>query len=155
MSRAKYVLAVILTMAILAVASQYSYYSNRPTGGQKYVASPPISAQAPANINYPNPTSQNVTLIGFMKTATLAPACALTEPPCAISDSSLHYIVVNGWNYRLIFPKSMTAPMNGARIIVTGVFVTPSSFHPDLWMPQMYFRGDIYVQTYYYASPYI
>jgi hypothetical protein len=45
--------------------------------------------------------------------------------------------------------------MNGARIIITGVFVTPSSFHPNQWTPQIYFRGDIYVLSFSYASPYL
>jgi len=118
---------------------------------------PPNTAFAPStsgSIIYPNPISQNVTLTGVMTSAQVAPACSLSNPPCAISDSPLYYITVNGWNYRLIFSNSTTIPLNRSDIMVTGVFVTPSSYEATQWTPHMYFRGDIYVIAYAYASPY-
>jgi hypothetical protein len=111
-------------------------------------------APAPGGINYPNPISPNVTVVGVMTSAVVAPACSLSNPPCAIVDSSLYYVTVNGWNYRLIFPHSMKVPMNHAHILVSGVFVTPSGYEVNQWTPQMYFLGDIYVVAYYYVSPY-
>jgi len=153
-SRDKYVPALILVVALLAVAVQ-AYYVNRFAAERTSVlSSPPLTVGAPSEINYPNPLRQNVTLSGVMSSFVVSPACALSNPPCAIVDSSIYYITVKGWNYRLIFPNSTALPMNGAHIVVTGTFVTPSTFEPGLWTPQIYFHGDIYVHTYYYVFPY-
>jgi hypothetical protein len=107
-----------------------------------------------AGIDYPNPISQNVTVMGVMTASVVSPACALSNPPCSVADSPLYYVTVGGWNYRLIFQNSTAVPVNHAHIVVTGVFVTPSTFQASLWTPQIYFRGDIYVQTYSYVFPY-
>jgi hypothetical protein len=113
-------------------------------------------APGPAGqINYPNPINKNVTVAGIMTSASVAPACSLSTPPCAISNSPLYYITVNGWNYRLIFPNSTRIPLNHANIMVTGEFVTPSTYPTTQWTPAIYFRGDIYVISYSYVSPYI
>jgi hypothetical protein len=61
---------------------------------------------------------------------------------------------VNGRNYRLIFSNTTTVPLNRAHIIVTGIYVTPSTYPATLWTPQIHFSGDIYVIAYSYASPY-
>lgn len=106
-------------------------------------------------ISYPNPINKNVTVAGTMTSAIVSPTCSLATPPCAIADSPLYYITVNGWNYRLIFSNSTKLPLNHANIMVTGVFVTPSTYQASNWMPEIYFRGDIYVITYSYVSPYI
>jgi len=147
--RVKYLLAAVVTAALLVVAFQaYSMNSRMKT--------PSSASFAPADvgINYPNPISPNVTVVGVMTSSVISPACSLSNPPCAYADDSLYYISVSGWNYRLIFPNSTKVPVNHARILVTGVFVTPSSYQANLWTPQMYFRGDIYVLAYTYVSPY-
>ena len=72
-----------------------------------------------------------------------------------MSAGSLYYITVNGVNYRLIFPSSMKLPVKGLRIMVTGIYVTPSTYQANEWTPQLSFTGDIYVISYFYVSPYI
>ena len=89
-----------------------------------------------------------------MTSSIVTPTCALSTPPCAIANSPLYYITVNGWNYRLIFSNSTKLPLNHAHIMVTGIFVTPSTYQATQWMPEMSFRGDIYVTAYSYESPY-
>ena len=150
MKRAKYILTAVLMIALAAVAIQI--YSSNSTANQ--TLSSPSFGPGLAGINYPNPIHQNVTLTGVMTSSTVSPACKLSSPPCAVADSPLYYITVNGWNYRLIFSNSTKAPLNHARIVVTGVFVTPSTYQPSLWSPQLSFHGDIYVISYYYPSPY-
>jgi hypothetical protein len=147
--RAKYVLLAVVAIAIVVVTFQaYSINSNRTA------RSTPSFAPGQGGINYPNPINPNITVTGVMTSAVISPACSLSTPPCAIVNSPLYYVNVNGWNYRLIFPNSMKVPMNRARILVTGMFVTPSSYEASQWTPQMYFRGDIYVVAYSYVSPY-
>jgi len=89
-----------------------------------------------------------------MTAAVVSPACAFTTPRCAVADSPLYYITSNGWNYRLIFPNDTKIPPNHANIVVTGIYVTPSTYVASQWLPQMYFRGDIYVLSYTFISPY-
>jgi hypothetical protein len=72
-----------------------------------------------------------------------------------MSGGALYYITVNGVNYRLIFPVSMKLPINGLRIMVTGTYVTPSTYQSSQWTPELYFGGDIYVISYSYVSPYL
>jgi len=146
--RTKYVLAAAVVIGLFLVAFQAS--STHSTKMELYFAPRPNQS-----INYPNPINKNVTVAGTMTSSIVSPTCALSTPPCAIADSPLYYITVNGWNYRLIFPNSTKLPLNHANIMVTGVFVTPSAYQASQWMPQMYFRGDIYVITYSYVSPYI
>jgi len=149
MRAVKYVLAAVVTLGIIIAAFQA--YSIKP------MATHPAAYFAPSasgSINYPNPISQNVTLTGVMTDIQVAPACSLSYPPCAISDTPLYYITVNGWNYRLIFSNKTVIPQNRAIIIVTGIFVTPSTYKASQWTPQLYFRGDIYVIYYVYGSPY-
>ena len=144
----KYVLAAVAIISIMALAFYaYPTQNKAPTVTSAF-------APGPSDISYPNPIAQNVTVMGSMTASIVSPACALSSPPCAISDSPLYYITVGGWNYRLIFPNSTKIPLNHARIVVTGIFVTPSTYKADQWLPQMYFRGDIYVITYSYVSPY-
>ncbi len=151
MKRTRYILTAVLVIALSAVVSQI--YSSNSVPNQT-LSSPSFGPGLTSGINYPNPIHQNVTLTGVMTASVVSPACKLSSPPCAVADSSLYYITVNGWNYRLIFSNSTKVPLNRAHIVVTGVFVTPSTYQPGLWSPQMDFRGDIYVITYYYPSPY-
>jgi hypothetical protein len=148
--RAKYILGAVLVIALTAVAFQI--YSSNSVANQ--ALSSPSFGPGLAGIDYPNPIHQNVTLTGVMTGSVVSPACRLSSPPCAIADSPLYYITVNGQYYRLIFPNSTKAPLNHAHIEVTGVFVTPSTYQSSLWDPPIYFRGDIYVLSYYYVYPY-
>jgi len=150
--RSKYILAVLLAISLMVVAVQVSAaHAGTPTPTTLSVATP-----APdQSINYPNPLDKNITIAGTMTSSVIAPVCSLASPPCAIANSPLYYITVNGWNYRLIFSNSTTLPINHSQIMVTGVYVTPSTFQASQWTPQMYFKGDIYVITYSYVSPYV
>jgi hypothetical protein len=65
---------------------------------------------------------------------------------------TLYYITIDGVNYRLIFPASIKPPINGLQIIVTGTYLTPSTYQSNQYTPQLYFRGDIYVISYSYVS---
>jgi hypothetical protein len=108
---------------------------------------------------YPNPIGEkNVTLIGVIKAFTVAPACSLTNPPCAIPTAAIYYVVVNGRNYRLILPNSIVVPpkLIGSNVIVTGIYVTPSTFQSNQWTPSLSFAGDIYVLKirYFNTLPY-
>ena len=151
MKRLRYVLPGVLLIAVIAVAFQI--YSSNLVANQT-LSSPSFGPGLASGINYPNPIHQNVTLTGVMTASVVSPACRLSSPPCAIADSPVYYITVNGQDYRLIFPNSTKVPLNHAHIEVTGVFVTPSTYQANLWNPQMYFRGDIYVISYYYVYPY-
>ena len=151
MKRVRYVLPAVLVIALIAVAFQI--YSSSLVANQT-LSSPSFGPELASGINYPNPIHQNVTLTGVMTASIVAPACRLSNPPCAIADSPMYYITVNGRYYRLIFPNSTKVPLNQAHIEVTGVFVTPSTYQPNLWNPQIYFSGDIYVISYYYVFPY-
>lgn len=148
MRRTKFILAALLATALMVVAFQ-AYSVNLTTKPTSTLAFAPTSGPS-----YPNPINQNVSVTGVMTSAIVAPACALNSPPCAISNSPLYYVNVNGWNYRLIFPASMKIPISNAHILVTGRYVTPSTYQANQWLPQMYFRGDIYVTSYYYVYPY-
>lgn len=147
--RAKYVLVAVVAIALAIVTLQtYSTNSNM------IVRLAPVLTPGNGGINYPNPINPNVTITGLMTSVVVAPTCSLSNPPCAVADTPLYYVTVNGLNYRLIFPSSMKIPANRSHILVTGVFVTPSTYESSLWMPEMNFRGDIYVLSYFYVSPY-
>jgi hypothetical protein len=125
--------------------------------GSNYIAGERQLMSSPAFVHgdqtYPNPGHTNVTLIGTINGLTINPTCSYSNPPCAITAAPLYYIVVYGTNnkIRLIFPNSTVIPINGSHLIVTGVYVTPSTYKPDQWSPQMEFLGDLYVRTYSYT----
>jgi len=148
--RTKYVLATVLVLGWMIVAFQASSAHLTTKHFPTLSFAPPSADQ----INYPNPINKNVTVVGTMTSSIVTPTCALSTPPCAIANSPLYYITVNGWNYRLIFSNSTKLPLNHAHIMVTGIFVTPSTYQATQWMPEMSFRGDIYVTAYSYESPY-
>lgn len=111
-------------------------------------------APSSGNISYPNPANPNVTLTGLLTSTVVSPTCALSSHPCAMSGGALYYITLNGVNYRLIFPASMKLPISGLHIMVTGTYVTPSTYQSSQWTPELYFGGDIYVISYSYVLPY-
>jgi hypothetical protein len=139
----------VIGLMIVAFQASSIHSTTRKTSSLSFAPGPN------GQISYPNPINKNVTVVGAMTSSIVSPACSLSTPPCAISDSPLYYITVNGWNYRLIFSNSTKIPLNHAIIMVTGVYVTPSTYQASQWTPQIYFHGDIYVITYSYVSPYI
>jgi len=102
-------------------------------------------------------TPKNVTVLGVIVFSSITPACSLSTPPCAIDNSWLYYVIVNGRNYRLIFSNTTSVPhaVNGWNVIVTGSYITPSAFQSHSWTPDLNFQGDIYVQriSYYRTLP--
>jgi len=151
MIRARYAVASIAVIMIAALAivavPYYNAYELRPT--------PVVQASNPAFNPQPNdsnafpppPQSRNVTVLGVIKASQMAPACSLSNPPCAISPSSIFYVVVNGRNYRLIFANNVVIPasLSGTNVVITGAYVTPSTFNAGNWTPSISFYGDIYV----------
>jgi hypothetical protein len=47
-------------------------------------------------------------------------------------------------------PSSVT----GSSVVVSGLFVTPSAFQADQWVPPLFFFGDIYVRVIWYYHHY-
>ncbi len=147
MSRARYIIASIsiIALAMAAIAYSQAYQPNSFGLGQKQLSSSPSFDPRPPGLN---PSGVNVSVIGVLKGSSVTPACSLSNPPCAAVDTSIYYVVVSGWNYRLIFPNSTQSPdVFGHRVLVTGLYITPSSYDSTQWTPSIYFRGDIYVQT--------
>jgi hypothetical protein len=144
----KHILSVVVLFGVLVVAfGAYTITSGTMSHSSQ------AFAPGTNGITFPNPISQNVTVYGVMTSSVVSPTCALSNPPCAIANAPLYYITVGGWNYRLIFSNSTKPPLNHSHILVTGKYVTPSTYVASQWMPQMSFRGDIYVITYSYLSP--
>ena len=117
-----------------------------------------VEADAPPAISpLAKPLGMNVTVIGTIGTYTLAPACSLTNPPCAITETVVYYVTVNGRNYRLLFQNRTLVPdpLLGSYAVVTGLYITPSTFRANDWTPVLDFYGDIYVQviTYFHTLP--
>ena len=147
MSRERYVVAAIVIIALTIVAVPfYNAYELRTSSiSQNSLASSP--SFNPNNNAFPqDPNGYNVTVLGVIKASQLAPVCSLSNPPCAISPTSLYYVVVNGRNYRLIFQNGTSVPGNvtGTNVVVTGLYITPSAFNADQWTPSIVFYGDIY-----------
>jgi len=161
MTRERYAIAAIAVIMIVALAIVAVPYWNA------YELRTPLVVQnSPASFNPqpyssnafpPPPQAHNVTVLGVIKALQMAPACALSNPPCAISPSSIYYVVVNGRNYRLIFSNNIIIPasMSGTNVVITGAYVTPSTFNADNWTPSITFWGDIYVFkiTFFSALP--
>ena len=145
MRRGRFIVGAVLVSAIVVVAFQAYLLSSLTSS---LASSPSFS---PSN-NYPNPSNPTLTLTGPVTTTAVSPMCALyANPPCALSIGTLYYITINGVNYRLIFPASMKPPINGLQIIVTGTYVTPSTYQSNQYTPRLSFGGDIYVISYSYV----
>ena len=149
MKRARFILVAVLAIASIVVAFQAYFVNSTTTPALSFAPS------SSGKISYPNPVNPNVTLTALLTSTMVSPTCALSSHPCAMSGGALYYITVNGVNYRLIFPVSMKLPINGLRIMVTGTYVTPSTYQSSQWTPELYFGGDIYVISYSYVSPYL
>ena len=161
MTREKYAVAVIVIVALTIVAvpyyRAYELRTSTPVIQNSPALSPSFNPQPNDNAFPPNPYGYNVTVLGVLKSSQVAPACSLSNPPCAISPTSIYYVVVNGRNYRLIFSNDTLVPANvtGTNVVVTGSYVTPSTFDADQWTPAISFYGDIYVYkvTFYLKLP--
>jgi len=144
MTKERFVAAAIVIIALSIVAIPY-YNAYELRNRNPPVASPSFN---PNDSSFPpNPYGYNVTVLGVMKASQIDPACALSNPPCAISPTSIYYVEVNGRNYRLIFSNETSIPANvtGTNVVVTGEYVTPSSYNAAQWTPSITFYGDIYV----------
>lgn len=158
MTRERYAIAataviVIVALAIVAVP----YWNAYELRTSPVVQNSPSPFGSSSNGFPPPPQSHNVTVLGVIKALQMAPACALSNPPCAIAPSSIFYVVVNGRNYRLIFANNIVIPasLSGTNVVITGAYVTPSTFNADNWTPSITFWGDIYVYkiTFFNALP--
>jgi len=145
MRRGRFILGAALVSAIFVVAFEAYLLSSLTSS---LATSPSFS---PSD-NYPNPANPTLTLTGPVRATVVSPMCALySNPPCAMAIGTLYYVRIDGVNYRLIFPASMKPPKNGVQIIVTGTYVTPSTYQSNQYTPLLSFRGDIYVTSYSYA----
>jgi len=164
MTRERYAIAaaaivvVIMTIAFVAIPYYNAYELSTPPVIQNSPSSnAPLSQPTDSNAFPPPPEAHNVTVLGVLKTSQMNPACALNSPPCAISPASIYYVVVNGRNYRLIFADNIVIPNNvsGSNVIITGAYITPSTFNAGQWTPSLNFYGDIYVYkvTFFYTLP--
>lgn len=153
--------ALILLFTLFAVPSVQSYDSSHATVITKESAYGAINPHKISGTDCVPGKCQdipkNVTVLGVLVFSSITPACSLSTPPCAIDNSWLYYVVVNGRNYRLIFSNTTSVPqnVNGWNVIVTGAYVTPSAFQAHNWTPDLSFYGDIYVQriSYYKTLP--
>ena len=150
MVRERYVIVAIVIIALTVVAVPYyhAYDFRSSTAKQNQPAMSPLLETSPSFGQAAKPSGVNVTVLGIMKASVVAPTCSLSNPPCAIPSTSIYYVIVNGRNYRLIFQNSTSIPSNvtGSNVVVTGLYVTPSTFKADQWTPAISIYGDIYVQ---------
>lgn len=155
MRKTIYALAVISIITVLMVAVSYVQPIHRTTyglGNGSFQAAPSFGPRPPPLKN----SGVNVTLVGVIGWSTVAPACSISNPPCTIVDTPIYYVIINGMNYRLILSNSTAPPeVLGYRVIVTGLFVTPSAFDTSQWTPSIVFNGDIYVQSITYFHMYL
>jgi hypothetical protein len=139
----------ILMLAGIAITTVW-YYGINGAMQPETMSSPSFR---PGVQQYPNPNYTNVTVTGEMKSLSVSPTCSISNPPCVMAGTSVYYIIVQGAYYRLIFPNSTVIPVSGSQIIVTGVYVVPSTFNANQWTPTLEFSGDIYVHSFSYVFP--
>jgi hypothetical protein len=141
------VIALVATIVLLSivVAQSINIPSSRTTF-QSILMAPSPSYLPQDTVQ---PSGVNVSVIGTLKAYKIAPVCNLSSPPCAISDTTLFYLVVNGRNYRLIFQNTTIVPLSliGSSAVVTGLYVTPSTYQAQQYTPYLQFYGDIYVSA--------
>ena len=145
----------LVAVAFLVVVAVYSYTSVVPNNS---MVRPRVLA-APSSIGVGGgvqPIHENVTVLGTLKVLNLAPTCSLAVNPCTTPETQVFYVVVNGRNYRLVLsPKvQIQASLAGSRAVVSGLFVTPSTFQADQWVQPLFFFGDIYVRAIWYYNFY-
>ena len=146
----------LVAVAFLVMAAVYSYNSVVPNNS---MAKPHILAAPPPSVGVGGgiqPIHENVTVLGTLKVLTLAPTCSLAVNPCSNPETQIFYVVVNGRNYRMILSDKVRVPASlaGSSVVVSGLFVTPSAFQADQWVPPLFFFGDIYVRVIWYYNVY-
>lgn len=146
----------LLAVAFLVMATVYSYNLVAPS---KSAVSPQVMSAPPPTVGVGGglqPSYQNVSVIGTLKVLTLAPTCSLVVNPCSTPETQIFYVVVNGRNYRLIPSKTVHIPASlaGSNVVVSGLYVTPSTFQADQWVPPLFFFGDINVRVIWYFNIY-
>jgi hypothetical protein len=130
--------AIIIGLAFFAIPSIQSH-------------NPQVVTRSVSPKEFSPQVGVNVTVLGVIKAANLAPACSLSNPPCTIPETAVYYVVVNTRNYRLIFSNTSEPPdVLGFHVIITGLYITPSTFQAYQWTPSLFFYGDIYVQKIVY-----
>ena len=173
MSKRKYWSVVLILLAILvAIPSVRSYELPNATATSKESTRAAIELDTPdsgftlkmsssdcvpGKCQPQGDAPKNVTVLGVLVFSSISPSCSLSTPPCAIDNSWIYYVIVNGRNYHLIFSNTTSVPqnVNGWNVIVTGSYITPSTFNAHNWTPDLNFQGDIYVHriSYYRTLP--
>lgn len=160
MKNEKYVAAgfiLMLTLLVILSVQSFNALSLYETSGNPILRQSLMSPSPAPAFSSVRPSGVNVSLIGKLGIITIAPVCSLSNPPCAITNSVLYYMVVNGRNYRLIFTNTTNVPepLVGSYVVITGLFVTPSLYRADQYTPLLHFFGDIHVQvlTYFHTLP--
>ena len=139
---------VLVAVMLLAIPFAQSYESTVFAAelANRLPDSMSVEAISPAQrIPYPNPVDgMNVTVLGILQMISVTPICS---PTCAIQSSTISSLKVAGRTYRLIFSATLSVPanVNGWNAVVTGSFITPSTFQTNQWTPPLSFFGDIYV----------
>jgi len=146
----------LVAVTFLVLVAVYSYNSVVPNNSMAKLhisAAPPPSVGVGGGIQ---PIHENVTVLGTLKILTLAPTCSLAVDPCSNPVTQIFYVVVNGRNYRLILSDKVhiQASSAGSSVVVSVLFVTPSTFQADQWVPPLFFFGDIYVWVIWYYNVY-
>ena len=146
----------LVAVAFLVMAAVYSYNLAVPN---KSAVNPQVASAPPPSVGVGGglqPVHQNVTVLGTLKILTLAPTCSLVVNPCSTPATQIFYVVVNGRNYRLILSGTLHVPASlaGSNVVVSGLYVTPSVFQADQWVPPLFFFGDIYVRVIWYFNIY-
>jgi len=154
---------IIIALVFLVILSLQSYQFRSPnlvameSKNPMLDQSPSLSPNAAAASSTTKPYGVNVTVLGTIGIYTVAPVCSLSNPPCAITSTEVYYVTVNGRGYRLVFPNATMVPqaLVGSYVVVTGLFVTPSTYRADQYTPHLQFYGDIDVQviSYFHTLP--
>lgn len=138
----------MVLLAIVAFSSFRAYYAPLLTIEPKR---PALSPSFGPGYSAPNSIGENVSVIGYLATTNVKPACGLSSNQCAAANTPIYYLTIGGLDYRLIFSNSTQPPMIfRTRVLVSGVFVTPSTFDSTQWTPSLIFNGDIYVESLIY-----
>lgn len=154
---------LLLVVAVLVLPAMLVAYQLRMTSypssafqsdSLSYTIVTPQTVANATLANYVSYTTQTysgttVTYYGTFRIGEGNPICATSYPPCKAPSIQLFFLTTeSGAKYRLIF---LAAPefVDGAKVVVTGFLVTPSSWNTGAWLPSYYFDGDILVQSMY------
>jgi len=91
-------------------------------------------------------TGLEVSYSGVIYSMVVNPSCATEPHACALPEGMFFYLVSGSSAYRLIPSSEPLMFANGARVLVTGILVIPSSWNQGL-LGGYTLAGDIYVQS--------